>query len=231
MSSAKITAIGFENYLSLNGESLFDYMTLPTAINKDTLIGTILMRAGEFEVLYSDPYLMRDMIGLWSRKHTWTFNKWVTAVNIEYDPLNNYDRTEEYTDTHQGSSNGGSNGSNTSNNTRTDNLKEKTENDATTTNSVSAENVSTFSDADMSVLDQDSTTTNTGTVSDNGGGSFNETHNDSDNYTNTHKAHIYGNIGVTTSQQMLQSELDIARFNVYEAIADLFLTEFCILVY
>lgn len=227
MSSAKITAIGFENYLSLNGESLFDYMTLPSGIDKDTLVGSILMRAGEFEVLYSDPYLMRDMIGLWSRKNQWTFDKWIKAINVQYDPLNNYDRTEVITDTHNGSKNGSSNGSNTSNNTRTDDLK--TENDATTTDQVSAENVSSFSDANKSVLDQE--TKNTGTVKDNGGGTFNETHNDTDNYTDHHNAHIYGNIGVTTSQQMLQSELDIARFNIYEAIADLFITEFCILVY
>ena len=227
MSSAKITAIGFENYLSLNGESLFDYMTLPSGIDKDTLVGSILMRAGEFEVLYSDPYLMRDMIGLWSRKHQWTFDKWIKAINVQYDPLNNYDRTEVITDTHNGSKNGSSNGSNTSNNTRTDDLK--TENDATTTDQVSAENVSSFSDANKSVLDQE--TKNTGTVKDNGGGTFNETNNDTDNYTDQHNAHIYGNIGVTTSQQMLQSELDIARFNIYEAIADLFITEFCILVY
>ena len=227
MSSAKITAIGFENYLSLNNESLFDYMTLPSGIDKDTLVGSILMRAGEFEVLYSDPYLMRDMIGLWSRKNQWTFDKWIKAINVQYDPLNNYDRTEIITDTHNGSKQGGSNGSNTSNNTRTDDLK--TENDATTTDQVSAENVSSFSDANKSVLDQE--TKNTGTVKDLGGGTFNEMHNDTDNYTDQHNAHIYGNIGVTTSQQMLQSELDIARFNIYEAIADLFITEFCILVY
>ena len=40
-----------------------------------------------------------------------------------------------------------------------------------------------------------------------------------------------GNIGVTTSQMMLQSELDIARWNLYEHIADLFCQEFCIMVY
>lgn len=227
MSSAKITMIGFENFLSAQNESLFDYMTLPSGIDKDTLVGSILMRAGEFEVLYSDPYLLRDMIGLWSRKNQWTFDKWIKAINVQYDPLNNYDRTEVITDTHNGSKQGGSNGSNTSNNTRTDDLK--TENDATTTDQVSAENVSSFSDANKSVLDQE--TKNTGTVKDNGGGTFNETHNDTDNYTDQHNAHIFGNIGVTTSQQMLQSELDIARFNIYEAIADLFITEFCILVY
>ena len=49
--------------------------------------------------------------------------------------------------------------------------------------------------------------------------------------TNTNELTRRGNIGVTTSQQMLQSELDIATWNLYEHIADLFVTEFCIMVY
>ena len=46
-----------------------------------------------------------------------------------------------------------------------------------------------------------------------------------------HSAHLYGNIGVTTSAQMLKEFLDIERFNIYEQIADIFIDEFCIMVY
>lgn len=46
-----------------------------------------------------------------------------------------------------------------------------------------------------------------------------------------HSARLFGNIGVTTSQQMLESELKIAEWNLYEHIADIFIDEFCILVY
>ena len=46
-----------------------------------------------------------------------------------------------------------------------------------------------------------------------------------------HEAHLFGNIGVTTSQQMLESELNIATWNLYEHISDIFIDEFCILVY
>lgn len=53
---------------------------------------------------------------------------------------------------------------------------------------------------------------------------------DADSETHRH-AHLYGNIGVTTSQQMLRDELDIATWNLYEHISDLFIEEFCILIY
>ena len=47
----------------------------------------------------------------------------------------------------------------------------------------------------------------------------------------THKAHIYGNIGVTTSARMLEEFLSVERWNIYENIADIFVDEFCIQIY
>ena len=46
-----------------------------------------------------------------------------------------------------------------------------------------------------------------------------------------HEAHRYGNIGVTTSTQMLEDFLRVERWNIYEHIADIFCDEFCIPVY
>lgn len=62
-------------------------------------------------------------------------------------------------------------------------------------------------------------------------GSSNMSGTNSGEYEEKHTSHIHGNIGVTTSQQMLQSEIELARFNIYKAIADLFADEFCIMVY
>ena len=262
MSQAKITLIGLENYLNPD-QSLFDKMTLPEDIDKDTLIGSILMRCQEFELLYSDPYFMQDAISIWSRKNYRTFDKWVKALNIEYDPLYNYDRTEEYTDTHSGSFNNSRNESGTNGNTRTDNLSQSDDhtrtdnltmtnnlsdtNDVTLTHSEKAYNDSNYVGTTQDVTDQDEshtgtvtntgtqrtagTTTNTGTVTDSGNFSSNAGANGTDNYTDIHNARLFGNIGVTTSQQMLQSELDIAHWNLYEHIADLFCQEFCVMVY
>lgn len=49
---------------------------------------------------------------------------------------------------------------------------------------------------------------------------------------NKRKGRAYGNIGVTTSAQMIQGEVDVRTANVYaKLIADAFRTEFCIMVY
>lgn len=46
-----------------------------------------------------------------------------------------------------------------------------------------------------------------------------------------HSGWVHGNIGVTTSQQMLMSERDVAEFSIYDVIAQDFAREFCLYVY
>lgn len=55
---------------------------------------------------------------------------------------------------------------------------------------------------------------------------------DNSSSSGSHTGRVHGNIGVTTSQQMLQSELDIApKLNVYDFIINSFKNRFCLQVY
>lgn len=45
------------------------------------------------------------------------------------------------------------------------------------------------------------------------------------------KSHIHGNIGVTTSQQMLEAERKLQDWSIYQFIVDSFKLDFCLLVY
>lgn len=218
MSQVKITLIGIENYLNPE-RSVFDSMILPDGIEKDVLIGSIILKCQEFELLYSDPDFLIQAINVWSRKNYRTFDKWVKALDIKYDPLYNYDRTEEFQDDHTGSFSSSGSGSNTLTNNLTDTTAD------TLTHSEKA-----YNDTNYVGTTQDQSNgsiTRTGTASN----ALANSNQGSDTYKNIHKARLYGNIGVTTSQQMLESELNIARWNLYEHIADLFCNEFCIMVY
>lgn len=227
MSSAKITMIGCERALSHNNESLFDYLELPEGIDKDVLTSELLLRSGEFEVLYPDPYMIRDLIGFWSKKHYPTFDKWIKALNVEYNPLDNYDRHEEYTDKHEGTFNGKN--TNTTNSEGTNKSKSETDDTNTTTGQTTGFNSNDFVDDNKSTTVVDGETNGSGEYKDKSVGSG--TQDNKDAYTNVHTARLWGNIGVTTSAQMLQGELDVRRFNIYGQIADIFISEFCILVY
>lgn len=184
---ANLTMIGLYNIMP----ELFENLTLPDGIDRETAIDTILMRSGEFEVLYSNPDFIRASLKTWSAKWYHTFDKWQKALAIEYDPLSNYDRHEEWNDKGSG----------------------KTEDDthAHVLNKISAY------DSDTMRNDNESSTE---------GGSKSSLESE-----NNRKGRAWGNIGVTTSQQMLESELSVARFNIYEQIADVFCSEYCIAVY
>lgn len=217
MSSAKITLSSFYTWFNTASpqDDLFKNLELPEGIDKDTLVGNILMTGGEFEVAYADPYFMQNLIGIWSKKWYRTFTKWVDALSIEYNPLENYDRMEEWEDDAKG----------TLNNTRTHNNQDKrtlnTSN--TTTEEVSAYDSSSYQPSKKVTSGDTGTDTvdYSGTIKDDGGSSNNA----------KHKGRIHGNIGVTTSMELLEAELKISKWNLYEHITDLFLKEFVIGIY
>lgn len=263
MSIMKVTVLGLETYLHNENKSLFDLAVFPEGINKEDTINNILLQGGEFESLYSDPYFMQSAIGNWARKHYRTFDKWIKALNIDYNPLENYDRDESWWDyskkdndntrtlDHQDKRTLDTQNKRTldTQDEETRDISDKTTYDKTTStvNEVSAFDSSSYQPADQSTMDEDGTVTVDGTGTDTfthtGTDTLDNTGTDTVDYSGTikdeggetvdssHGGRIHGNIGVTTSQQMLQSELDISRWNIIEQITDLFITEFCIMVY
>ena len=204
---SKITLIGMYNY----DNTLFDGLTFPSGITKDIAVSRILEKSEEFELVYSDFDYLKDRIGIWGKIWERTFTKWVNALSINYDPLYNYDRHEEYEDIKA-------------------NDFQSTSNSVTSTGSESSSNVtnkiSAYDDADFTNKEHetaDAETSQSGVGSSSSSGTSGE--------KILHDAHLYGNIGVTTSQQMLKDELDVATWCLYDHISDLFIDEFCILVY
>ena len=243
MSSAKITTVGFYQYMNAYNNDLFGLLNLPPGIDKDTLVNNIMLRGGEFEVVYSNPDFYKSAIGLWSNKHYRTFEKWINALNIDYNPLENYDRMEEWSDSVSRTNTGTVSDSGIRKNTGTQSTESsgkdnfKGSGNSTSSDEISAYNSNSFQN------DKKNTTNSSNSSETNTTANNTRTDNLSESNSNTRTDNLYektdsdrigrahGNIGVTTSQQMLQSELDIAKWNIYEKITDLFLSEFCIMVY
>lgn len=203
------TLIGLETYLNNNEQSIFDELELPSSVDRETLIDTIMLDVGDYEPLWYDPFFLRNMVGIWSRKWYRTFEKWGDALSIAYEPLENYDRREEWEETTNDTSkmNGVINGNSTINNNS--NIKNNVSAYNSADYSPSDETVSSASQTDVNNSTSDSTTTNTS--------------------NNKRSGRTHGNIGVTTSQQMLQAELDVASWNLYEHITDIFAKEFLLM--
>ena len=249
MSVYKATIPGLESAANEQDMSLFDFLQVPETIDKDTLVDNIIIEAGSYESLYSDIDFIRRKIAVWSAKNQRTWEKWASALEIEYNPLENYDRQESWDDGHQGSKSDSSSEttttssteSGTDSNTHTyNNVKDKHElHDLANEQKRAAFNSPNYENAEKEIGTGYEDTTRSGNETDSGtnsltssgSGSKGVTSSGNDSYLNRHTGRVHGNIGVTTSQQMLQSELDIARFNIYNQITDMFIVEFTLPVF
>lgn len=216
MSLAKITMIGLQAYLKKNNDDLFSELSVPTGIDKETLENSILDSGSEFEVMYPNPDIFKMMVGIWSKKYAVTMAKWLDALTMDYAMIENYDRKEEWTDT-------------TNEKSADSKVFKSTTSNQVASNTDTKENVSAFDSAGYqprtNTLSSD-TTTNTG------GADSTDTSNGSVDTSNLRSGRAHGNIGVTTNQQMLESEMNLRnRWKLYDLITDLFLKNFCIMVY
>lgn len=248
---SKITLIGLYNF----DNTLFDKLSFPAGIDRDLAINRILNKSEEFELVYSDFEYLKDRIGIWGEIWERTFTKWVNALSVEYDPLYNYDRKELYTDTRSRDYKDENSKDFTDNHTRNyedsqsetsssiSNTVTGSETSSNTEQRVSAYDEASYSDKQKETSGASTNQTGSGNASGNVSrdASSNEVSANNGNEKGTasglsneiaqHEAHLYGNIGVTTSQQMLRDELDIVTWNLYEHISDIFIEEFCILVF
>lgn len=183
-----LTVRGLNNY----DPKLFDGLEIPDFWDKETLVGCILERTDERECLYSNPSTLANAITVWCHSNYAQWLRLATALAAEYEPLENYDRREDWTDNSKttGNSSGTSNG----------NANADTTTKATGYNSNELAVTGAVNDSATN-----STTTTSDTTTDNSA---------------SHTGHVHGNIGVTTSQQMLQSEIDLRKYNWYYEVAD-----------
>lgn len=244
MSSAIITLLGFYSH----DHTLFDSLDLPEDVDKQTLVDTILLRGGEYEVMYSNPDLLKELFGSWSRTWKPVFSNWLRANESidEVAPLENYDRIENWSDS---SSNSENESLSTSESVSS---SESSRGSSSTSGSDSSSGSESLSErGDISAYDSSGLVANNGgsksAQSNNNATTFTQqgntqasarnnsaigSQNRNKNYTDTstHGGRIHGNIGVTTSAKMYQEWYDVlGKYgNIYEAIATVFLQAFVI---
>lgn len=219
--------------------TLFDGMQLPEGVDKDTLVDNILLDAASLEVLYPDPVFLNRAITVWSRKRLPVWNELQKTLEYEYNPIDNYDRTETVTEGIERSGSGSSSRSGT--NTGSGNSKTDTENSSsssgtnTGTASNTAYNSDSFADTAKNVTSGSSTGSNEGssTTTSSSSETISETGEteSSSSEDRTMTTRTRGNIGVTTTQQMIMAQREVVSFNLLDVIEDEFIAKFCLAVY
>lgn len=235
----KLTVIGLYNY----NNRLFEKMVFPdgfTSTEKETTIDSILSECAELGLIYPDYPFMNSMIGTWSRLNLPEWDRIYKASKLEYNPIENYNRTEIETvkdsknETHSGTDTTRASGQDQSSNFTSS--TDKHSGSDVSTQQKTAYDSNQAKVAQIDTLEHGETvtggTTGQGTV--NYGRSDSFTHGEKIDHTgeNTRENHTSGNIGVTTTQQMLEQEINIApALNVMKIIVQSFKDRFCIEIY
>lgn len=209
-----MTVEGLYNYK----DTLFNEFNVPDGVDKQIAIDTICMRSREMEVLYPNLEFFAMRIGMWSRKHQYNWKKLYDTTLLEYNPIENYDRMEDWTDTDV----------ETGTSSRNNDIKNTVSNETTNSGTVTEQNTSFnagLADHAKEISDGDTITNSSGSTAENESGTSKR------DLTHKSTGRAHGNIGVTTSQQMIQSEREVAMFNIYDIIAESFVENFCLMIY
>ena len=75
-------------------DTIFDLMQIPTELDKPTLIDNLLAETAELEVLYPNPVVFKNLVGVWSAKQLDIWNRLYATTQYEYNPIENYNRYE-----------------------------------------------------------------------------------------------------------------------------------------
>lgn len=221
-----LTVEGLYNY----DNTLFDGFNVPEGLVKQIAIDAILMRTRELEILYPDFNYMKTRITIWSNKYQINWKKLYDTTVLEYNPIENYDRMEDWTDTDDETSTSARD--NTRNTTNT--VKSTSTNEIMNSVNVTDQNTAFnagLADHAKQITDGDTTENGSITNTETGKDTENENVNGGRTGRHTKTGRAHGNIGVTTSQQMIQSERDLVVFNLYDVIAESFIENFCLMVY
>lgn len=231
--------------------NLFDSLEIPAGLDKAACVDLLLTETAGFNMIYPDPNMFKQRLTTWNTRRLPIWGKLWATTQYEYDPIANYDRTETHTETvkHTG----------TDSTQRTDQITHtgtdgtQSAETATHTGTVSNQNSATdtikktgFNSDTLQTTEEDThtgTSTDTNNLTDAVNGSATRTVNLSDNSQGTEtltrnlqdtverSIRAYGNIGVTTTQQMIDAERETVKFDMYKIICDDFIDAFCVFTY
>lgn len=212
----------------MQGEEMVAHPWVP---DRTDLKNYLCFALAELPLVYTDPDLMKTAVRVWSTIH---YKEWVDllrTLNYQFNPIWNKDGTvteqRDITYEKAGTSSDSGQGSTTDTGTvgRSGSSSGSTEHQVTgyNTNAYSPDvkdvTSGSANETETRNLAGSSSATSSGTTSDEG-----ESH---DTFQRTEQ----GNIGVTSSQQLIREQRELVQFNFYEFLTQAFKREFCVMVW
>lgn len=213
---ARITLWGFYQY----DKTLFDGIVLPDGIDKENLVSEIMRNSGDLYPYHQVLEYLKSNINYWFARRLFDFGRMYDSLRVEYSPIENYDRKENITRDYENS--GIDKASTTLGSSTTTTNVGSNDNE----NKVSAYNENDYTNREKDTQSYNSTVTNTGSGTDTTQTEYGLKRKEVEDIR------VHGNIGVTTSQQMIESEMSLrAKYDIYKIIAREFEREFLVQIY
>ncbi len=183
--------------------TLFNDMQIPAGIDRDLVVSAILEETSDFPVIITDLETLRFAITQWSKHRVDIWTHLLDTTRYEYNPIENYDRREEES----------------TNNNRSGNITSTTNRTGSDTDT---EGVSAFNASGMTDHTRSTTTYGSGST----GSDTSSTEEQI-----ARELYVHGNIGVTSAQDMIKQEREIAVFDIVDIIVSEYKKKFCIMIY
>lgn len=204
-----------------------DLYRTPVDIDKDTLAQNLVIDCAEFEVIYSNPGFLKLAISAWAKSQAQVWQDMYNTIWYKYNPIWNKDGTMSHitTETRDLQTTGheqlNAESENNQNLQNTENL--------TNEHAVAGFNVSDYSNKEKEQVTRTSQTTDNNTST--GKQEKSNTGGETGTITTETRESERGNIGVTTTQTMIEEQRDSVLFNIYNLIISDFKNRFCITIY
>ena len=207
--------------------SILDLLEIPSELDRGTLIDNLLMETAEREIIYSNLGFLKQAIGSWSKKNLSVWEELYKTQHYEYNPIWNKDGTVIELETRdlKGSDH------TTDNTDRVDNLQDKETRDLKDETLESVYGFNSSSDAPANKVEAKYTGNDTNDHT--GRQDIDRTFDKATTDTGTvkHERTEQGNIGLTSTQDLIRQQQELVKFNLMDYIIDDFSKKFCLGVY
>ena len=211
--------------------SILDGLIVPTGMSADTVKDNLLLETSAMSILYPDPAFLKQAITIWAAERKDVWDKLYATTVAQYDPIENYDRTEESTEQISGLSV-----------KQNDQTRDRTADGKSSdirnqggrnqrTDSQTAYNSNSFADTAKSESSGQDHVSSFGMTKGTENEAVSDKGHESRNDSRTFHSRIHGNIGIRSAQELIEQEREVALFCMTDFIINDFIGRFCVMVY
>lgn len=229
MANYTMTLAGLYNW----NETLFDAMIFPKNADKQNFIDSLILSYGSCEPLYPDwDFMKNSAIPAWSIKWKSNIEKVYDLLEkLEYNPVENYDRQENWSDSPNITRETQLSGTDTNKQTAGQGSTTKQTGTDTNEQKVSAFNSSGYDPSEQDIMTYGNQTQVTTSGTNTNEFSYGRKDVNTEKGNTEHSGRIHGNIGVTTTQEMMKSEMSLRKQSFIDYCTGLFANDLLLLVY